>query len=365
MGMHLNAYTSRENTAFYAKSGSSNVGASLEMLSDMVKNTEYDVTTLENEKQVVLQELDSVSEMPFEVTLDYLHDTAFQGTPLARNIIGTPDQVQALSVDGIRRFKDIHYKGNRTVIVGAGGVNHDEFVEMAEKHFGSLEAGSTHVFEPAAFTGSDVLVRDDSDTEAHVAIAFQTVGWNHPDVYALMVMQQLLGSWTFGDSRGKLASSRLVRKVAENNLASSVSAFNTNYSDTGLFGVYTACEPAHGTDQLQELSWAVLRECVNLFHNVTDEEVTRAKTMLKSQLANSRENTSSIADDVGRQLIYFGRHQSTAETFARIDSISSGYLRSVADKYINDRDVAVAALGRVGDLPDYNWLRRRTYMLRN
>ena len=148
--------------------------------------------------------------------------------------------------------------------------------------------------------------------------------------------------------------------MAEHDIAHNFMTFNTCYKDTGLFGVYLTCPD----NKLDDAMFYTLENMVRLCHDVSDEEVERAKTQLKAQANMQLDSFSNTCEDIGRQMLTYGRRLSLAETNVRIDNITTDDIRSAADKLINDEDIALAAVGPPHELPDYNWLRRRTYWVR-
>jgi processing peptidase subunit beta len=139
-------------------------------------------------------------------------------------------------------------------------------------------------------------------------------------------------------------------------------AFNTNYQDTGLFGVYAVADP-HESD-LEDLCWTIMRNVTKTCYDVEEMDVARAKNQLKSSILFSQDGTTGVAEELGRNLLVYGRRVPRAELFARIDAVDAETIKAVASRFILDQDLAVAAMGDVQDMPDYNWLRRRSYWLR-
>ncbi|RRT56834.1 hypothetical protein B296_00036425, partial [Ensete ventricosum] len=181
MGGHLNAYTSREQTTYYAKVLDKDVPKALEILADILQNSCFDDKRIERERDVILREMEEV-------------------------------------------------------ISAAGAVKHEDIVDQAKNLFTKLSNDPTTASqlvakEPAIFTGSEVRIIDDDIPLAQFAVAFSGASWTDPDSIALMVMQSMLGSWN--KNTGKLS-----QRIAINEIAESMMAFNTNYKDTGLFGVY-------------------------------------------------------------------------------------------------------------------------------
>lgn len=366
MGGHLNAYTSREQTVYFAKVFKEDVGRAVEILSDILLHSKLDEGAIERERDVILREMSEVNKQQEELVLDHLHATAFQGSGLGRTILGPEENIRSLTRADLTDYVSTHYTANRMVIAGAGAVDHEQLCELAQTHFGedlppAPSATALEVaLEPARFVGSDVRVRFDSDPTAHVALAFQGASWTSEYAFALMLMQTLLGSYDRASGAGKNVASKLCQDLAQHELAHSVSTFNTCYKDTGLFGVYMVAPD----NKLDDLLWYVMNNLVRLVHAPSEEEVQRAKTNLKATMLMGLDGHSNVAEDIGRQLLTYGRRMTPAEIFSRIDSVTVDDVKATAAKFINDEDHALAAVGGIHELPDYTWIRRHSYWLR-
>eukprot|EP00262_Sarcandra_glabra_P004201 TRINITY_DN1517_c0_g1_i1.p1 TRINITY_DN1517_c0_g1~~TRINITY_DN1517_c0_g1_i1.p1 ORF type:complete len:534 (+),score=78.53 TRINITY_DN1517_c0_g1_i1:162-1763(+) len=365
MGGHLNAYTSREQTTYYAKVMDKDVPKALEILADILQNSCFSEDRINRERDVILREMQEVEGQTEEVIFDHLHATAFQYTPLGRTILGPAQNIKTITKAHLQNYISAHYTAPRMVISAAGAVKHEDMVEQVKKLFTKLSTEPTTASQlvakdPAVFTGSEVRIIDDDIPLAQFAVAFGGASWTDPDSIALMVMQSMLGSWNKNVGGGKHMGSELAQRVGINEIAENMMAFNTNYKDTGLFGVYAIAKP----DCLDDLAYAIMYEMSKLSYRVSEADVTRACNQLKSSLQLHIDGTSPVAEDIGRQLLTYGRRIPVAELFARIDAVNASTIKRVANRFIFDRDVAIAAMGPIQGLPDYNWFRRRTYWLR-
>ena len=361
MGGHLNAYTSREQTVYYAKVFKNDVAKAMDILADILQNSELDEGAITRERDVILREAEEVGKQYEEVILDHLHEAAFMGTGLGRTILGPDANIRSLTRNDLLSYIGTHYTADRFVIAGAGAVDHQQLTELTEKYFGKLptapKGGLSTEFDPAVFTGSDKRLRFETMDEAHVALAFEGASWTSEYAFPLMLIQTILGSWSRTSPLGRNGASKYAQEVADRELAHSFMAFNTCYKDTGLFGLYLVCEDAKLDDAMKYTLEHLLRMC----HSVSDEEVSRAKTQLKANMLMQLDSFSQTAEDIGRQMLTYGRRMSNAEMFARIDAITTADVKATANRYFNDEDHALAAVGPVASLPDYDWIRRRSY----
>jgi processing peptidase subunit beta len=358
MGGSLNAYTSREQTVYYAKVFKNDVPKAMDILSDILSNSKFEERYLESERSTILREMEEVNKDTSEVIFDHLHAAAFQGTPLGRTILGPEENIKSITRDNLVQYIQANYHTPRMVVTAAGAIKHEEVVALAEKHFTSLPSSIEFAHRtPSEFTGSLVNVRDDTLEDAHVAVAVKGVSWSHPDYFVFMVMQTLVGSWDRTIGGGKNLSSRLCETISVMDLAHSLTSFNTCYSDTGLFGAYVTADP----HKLDDLLFEVIREWVRLGRNVTEGEVEKAKSKLKASILMQLDGTTAAAEDIGRQLLTHGRRLTPAEIFMRINSITVKDVIRVAREYFEDVDPVVAAVGPTEYLPDYNTMRGWTY----
>lgn len=357
MGAHLNAYTSREQTVYYAKSFRDDVPRAVDILADILQNSKFEASSIDRERDVILREQEEVDKQLEEVVFDHLHATAYQGHPLGYTILGPKKNVLSIKHEHLISYINENYTAERMVLVGAGGVSHQQLVELAEKYFSNLptspnpvDIGSSRGASPK-FTGSEVRIRDDTIPTANIAIAVEGVSWKHPDYWTMLVMQAIVGSWDRTMGFASHLSSRLSGIVSKNNLANSFMSFSTSYSDTGLWGIYLVSENLTCLDDLVHFS---LKEWSRLSLSVTKPEVERAKAQLKASLLLSLDGTTAVAEDIGRQIVTCGRRMTPYEIDKHISKITEKDVQRVAQDKLWDADIAISAIGSIEGLLDYN-----------
>lgn len=363
MGAHLNAYTSREQTVFYAKCLKSDVGNAVEILSDILQNSKFGEQEIERERGVILREMQEVEMNLQEVVFDHLHSVAYQGTPLGRTILGPTKNIKSINRDDLVHYIQNHYKGHRMVMAGSGGIDHETLCNLTKEHFGKINneyANEIPMDKPCRYTGSDVRVRDDSMPLAHVAIAVEGAGWTNPDNIPLMVANTLIGSWDRSMGGGPHNASPLAHYSAKENLCNSFQSFNTCYKDTGLWGVYFVTDKMGLETMIRAICYQWMRICTS----ATDFEVERAKNLLKTNMLLQLDGTTPVCEDIGRQMLCYGRRIPQNELEARIDAVDAKLVKDTCYKYVYDKCPVVAAVGPTENLPDYNLIRTNLYWLR-
>jgi len=234
------------------------------------------------------------------------------------------------------------------------------------EHFGSVPSeappGYTIDHEPSLFSGSDVRDYNDDMELGHFALAFEGLKWTDPDVFTLMLCQSLLGTYDHKKAASDLSSAKLASDLAKMDTGLQLmQPFCTCYNDTGLFGIYFVM-PMTKKEQVDDVFGTVQEELVALTTGTSDEDLAAAKAQLKYSMLLQMDGTSPNAEEIGRQILAYGRRMSLAETFARIDAIEASDVQRVAEKVIWDQEVAFAGMGpNLKYVYDINALRRGTF----
>ncbi|EAT81329.2 hypothetical protein SNOG_11621 [Parastagonospora nodorum SN15] len=335
----------------------------VDILSDILQNSKLETQAIERERDVILREQEEVDKQLEEVVFDHLHATAFQGQPLGRTILGPKENIQTIQRADLENYIKTNYTADRMVLVGAGGIPHEQLVDLAEKHFANLPSEAVDYSAKSVvaeqkqtpdFVGSEVRLRDDTMATANIAIAVEGVSWSDPDYFTALVTQAIVGNWDRAMGQSAYLGSKLSNFVSQNNLANSFMSFSTSYSDTGLWGIYLTTSNLTNIDDLVHFT---LREWTRLTMNVSSAEVERAKAQLKASILLALDGTTAVAEDIGRQIITTGRRLSPEEVERVVGAITEKDVMEFAKKKIWDRDVAISAVGQIEGLLDYNRIR--------
>lgn len=341
VGGHLNAFTSREQTAYYARVMAEDTGLALDILSDILQHSVFDAEELERERGVIIQEIGQSEDTPDDIIFDHLQETAFPAQALGRSILGTVERVSGMQRSDLQGFLDRFYHGPSLVLVAAGAVDHDRLMAEAEHLFGSFDRRPRPAQQAARYSGGEK--REVRDLEqAHVAIALPGLAFDDPDYYALQVYATVLGGGM---------SSRLFQEVREKRgLAYSVYAYPSSYRDGGLMTIYAGT----GGEKLPELMPVLADELGKLCGRVDEDELQRARAQLKVGLVMSLESSGARIEQLGRQMLLFGRPLDIDEVLAAVDRVDATAVRRVAELVMRNTSPAVAALGPVAGLESYH-----------
>ncbi len=319
VGGHLNAFTSKELTCYYAHVLDEDLPLALDVISDILANSVFDEKEMAKEKRVVLEELSAIEETPEELVHDIFWEGLFPGHPLGYSIIGKRDIIQALERSTVVSYVDKNYTANRIVVAAAGNVQHDELVRLVERRFAKFEAGTPPTYKrvKAPLTKSNVV--ENGAVQAHVCLGASAYSYGDKRKFDLLVLNTLLGSGM---------SSRLFQNIREKyGMAYSVYSFVDFLFDTGVFGVYIGTD-RDSVDRAVELIRQELRQLCT--EDVSADELDRTKSQLKGNLMLGLENTASIMNRIAKMEIYLNDYFCLDDTLAGIEAVSSASVRKTA-----------------------------------
>lgn len=334
VGGIINAYTSRENTAYYAQVLKEDSRLALTLLADILQNSVFDPTELQREREVIIQEIGEANDTPDDLIFDLMQETAFPDQAMGRPILGTKERVSAFEQQDLYRFMGKHYSTPRIVLSAAGAVEHDDIVAQAAELFTGLSPYREQNLDPMRYQGGEML-KDRDLEQVHFMLTLPGVSYDDPDYYASQVLSTLAGGGM---------SSRLFQEIREERgLVYSVYSFANSYVDGGLFGVYAGTSNHH----IPELTGVLCDELNSLTHTITDDEVNRAKAQLKASVLMAMESSSARCEQLARQILIFGRPIDKSETLEKLDAVTVTSTQNAAAKILQSGVPTIAALGPV------------------
>lgn len=345
VGGHINAYTSRENTAYYAKVLKEDMGLAVDVVADLVQNAVLDEEELERERGVILQEIHQAQDTPDDVVFDLFQQACFPKQALGHSVLGPADGVRDMSRPEILQYMTDHYRARGMILSAAGNFEHDRLVDLANENFPGTSAGKGETHAPATYIGGDI--RESRDIEqVHLLLGFEGPNYTDDDFYAASVMSMILGGGM---------SSRLFQEVREKRgLVYSIYSFLAPYDDTGVFAIYAGTGP----NEAKDLIPIVCDEIGKMTGDIGAAELGRAKAQLKSSILMSLESTSSRAEQLARQLMIFGRPIPSEESVAKIEAVDDVAIMRIAQR-IFASEPTLAALGPIDGVEDFDSVKGR------
>jgi predicted Zn-dependent peptidase len=346
VGGYINAYTSREVTAYYARVLKEDAALAIDLISDIVLNPAFDPAEIEVERGVILQEIGQAADTPDDIIFDWLQEEAYPGQPLGRTILGPAERVRGFARADFDSFTAEHYGPDQLILSAAGGVDPDEILALAERAFGHLVPGASTDPEPGRFTGGEKRVVKDLE-QAHFTLGLETPGYRSDDIHTAQIYAVALGGGM---------SSRLFQEIREKRglcytIYSQVGAFD----DTGLLTVYAGTS---GED-VADLVGLTLDEIRRSASDMSAAELDRARAQMKAGLLMGLESPSARAERNARLVAIWNRVPPLEETVARIDAVTLPGLRDHAGALAASGRAAMALYGPVSDAPVLDRVRER------
>lgn len=346
VGGYINAYTSREVTAYYARVLKDDVPLALDVIGDIVLNPVFDQNEIEVERGVILQEIGQALDTPDDVIFDWLQERAYPDQPIGRTILGAEERVRAFGREDLAQFVTEHYRPERMILSAAGNVDHDAIVKFAEELFGHLPGGSALVLEPAKFFGGEYRTEKALE-QAHFALGLESPNYCDPEIYTAQIYSTALGGGM---------SSRLFQEVREKRgLCYTIYAQTGAYCDTGMTTIYAGTSGA----QVADLAQITIDELKRAAEGMNAAEIARARTQMKAGLLMGLESPSSRAERLARMLAIWDRIPDLSETVERIDAVTDEDVRRFAEHMAVAARPALALYGPVSDAPTLERLQER------
>ncbi len=347
VGGYINAYTSREMTAYYVRVLENDVPLGLDVVADILLNPAFEDSEIEVERGVILQEIGQALDTPDDIIFDWLQEVSYPDQALGRTILGPSERVSGFGRSDLKRFVAEHYGPNQMILAAAGAVDHDAIVRQAEALFGHLDrVEPSSVIQPAAFAGGER--REEKQLEqVHFTLAFEGPNYRDPDIYTAQI---------YATSMGGGMSSRLFQEIRENRgLCYTIFAQAGAYEDTGMTTIYAGTS----AEEIENLANVTIDEMKRAASDMSAAEVARARAQMKAGLLMGLESPSNRAERLARLLSIWDRIPSLEEAIARIDNVTTGDVREFAAHMAGHAGSAMALYGPASSAPSLDDLRAR------
>jgi predicted Zn-dependent peptidase len=345
VGGHLNAYTSRESTAYYAKVLKEDAPLALDILADILQHSAFDPAELERERTVILQEIGQANDTPDDIIFDHFQECAFPEQAMGRPVLGSPEIIRRLSRDAVTEYLYGNYAAERMVLSASGNIEHARLVDLADRLLSGVPRERPVTGEAARYAGGERREARDLE-QLHLVLGFPGITLGDPDYYAAAVL-----STAFGGGM----SSRLFQKVREERgLVYSIHSFAHSYRDGGLFGIYAGT----GEEEAAELLPVLCDETMRLADGLEPVELARAKAQMKAGLLMSLESTSARCEQQAQHLLIHGTPFDPADLVRRIEAVDDAAIARVVKSW-QAAPPTLVALGPLSRLEEFGRLRAR------
>ncbi|WP_120502240.1 pitrilysin family protein [Roseovarius sp. EL26] len=346
VGGYINAYTSREVTAYYVRVLENDVPLALDVVADILRNPVFDPDEIEIERGVILQEIGQALDTPDDIIFDWLQEKAYPDHPLGRTILGPEDRVRSFSREDLERFIAQQYQPGQMILSAAGAVDHDTLVAAAEQLFGDMQASPVVIPSAAQFSGGESRTIKSLE-QAHFAMAFEGPDYMDQRIHAAQIYASALG--------GSM-SSRLFQEVREKRgLCYTIYAQAGAYADTGMMTIYAGTSG----DQMAGLAQITVDEMKRAADDMSTVEVERARVQMKAGLLMGLESPSNRAERLARMLQIWGRIPDLSEVVQQIDAVELSDVRDLAENMAVKARAALALYGPVETAPTLEALQER------
>ena len=340
VGGSINASTDRELTSYYAKVTPEYLERALDVLADMVRCSLYEEAEIERERGVILEELGAVQDAPDELAGVLLDGLLWPGQPLGRDIAGTPASVGSVTAERLRAYYRSQYVANAAVLSVAGAVEPERARELCERLVGDWEPGA-----PADWIRVDglpprsprVRLRAKETEQAHIALGMRGLSAVDPDRHALGLLSAILGEG--------MSSRLFVRLREELALCYDVHSAAAYLRDTGSFGVYAGVDRARTLEAIA----AIVRELERIRDPVGEEELARAKALVRSRIELRLEDTRAVSARYGALAALGLPLIAPEEAIARYEAVTVADVGRVAGRVVRDPALRLAVVAPLAD----------------
>ncbi|MDW7998357.1 MAG: pitrilysin family protein, partial [Thermodesulfovibrio sp.] len=332
IGGDINAFTSREFTALYIKVLNTSICKALEIIGDIYSNPLFPEQEIEKERSVILDEIRTVNDTPDELIHDLFMENSFPNG-LGQPILGKESTLSKISRQDIIECYNNFYGINNCVISCAGNFEEKTLIECLEKNIAIRPSNKTPLINKTVFSPC-LKVHEKDLNETHLCIGVDTFSFNSNYRNALTLLNCIIGG---------SVSSRLFQEIREKKgWVYNIYSFISFYQDTGIFGIYTACDYKK-INRIIETIFKILKQVPE---NLKKEEIDRAKTQIISQILFSSESPGSVMHNLAYQELYLGKIFSIKEQIKQIEKVSLKEVQNIAS-LLKDKKFSITILGPI------------------
>jgi predicted Zn-dependent peptidase len=346
VGGSINAYTSREMTAYHIHALKEHAPLAVDILADLLQNSTLPPEEIERERTVIIQEIGMSMDTPDDFIFDNYQETAYPGQSLGSPILGKADIIARIDREALGNYVRNCYTPGRLVVSAAGNIKHGDLVRMVERNFASLPPDQNILTAQARYEGGDHR-EERSLEQSHILLGFRSISRHDHRYFSSVALSTILGGGM---------SSRLFQEVREKRgLVYSVFSFHTAYDDDGQFGIYSGTGPEH----LSQLIPVVCDEIMKIVQNpVSPEELNRAKSQMRSSILMARESMMTRAGQQAKHLIHFNDKLDVDSLLREIEEVSIDSVQKLAQHIFSSRPT-IAGLGPLKSLEPYDEIAQR------
>ncbi len=336
VGGNLNAFTSEEETCYYAKVPGQHLAQTFDILADISFFPKIAKSDLEKERTVILEEIKMYHDLPQYYVTEILEELLWPNHPLGKSLAGTQETVSRFSRDDLKNFHRRFYEPANTVIAAGGAIEHEDLVNMVMRKLGGLKGDTAHQFLPARRDQQQPAGKFFSKKieQMHLALGFLAYEINHPLYYALNLLSIILG--------GNM-SSRLFSEVRERRgLAYSIGSSLKGLHDTGMLMIRAGVDN-HKIEDALDIILKVLHKTRR--EGVSSDELKRAKDYFLGQFLLSLEDTMDYMIWLGGALISGDQNKTVAAVMNKINAVSQEDIKKAAEKILAPGRLNVSLIG--------------------
>ena len=338
VGGFINAYTSREMTAYYTRVLGADVPLALEVLADILRNSTFDKREIEIERGVILSEIGQSLDTPDDVIFDWLQGVSYPKQALGRPILGPAENVKRFSQADLSGFVSTHYGPENLVVSAAGKVDFAALVKQAEALFGDMPASKAPAPDAARFVGGEKRAEKDLE-QAHFTLGFSAPSIRDENVYTAQIYSMLLGGGM---------TSRLFQEVREKRgLCYSIYASITPGLENGMLTIYAGTSG----EQIEELAQITIAEMKRAVDDISEAELARAQVQMKAGMLMGLESPSARAERMARAIAIWGKVPDLSEAVNKIEAVNVAGLKAYAASVCEAQEMSMALYGPISGAP--------------